>query len=40
MTANLNRKPNTEALEAIKNVAENDSWFRGTPHRWASTLLE
>jgi len=29
----------TEALKAIKNVAENDSWFRDTPHRWASASL-
>jgi hypothetical protein len=29
----------TEALKAIKNVAENNSWFRGTPHRWASASL-
>ena len=28
-----------EALNAIKNVAKNNSWFRGTPHRWASASL-
>ena len=28
-----------EALKAIKNVAESDSWFRGSPHRWASASL-
>jgi len=29
----------TEALKAIKNVGDNTSWFRGTPHRWASGSL-
>jgi hypothetical protein len=29
----------TEALKAIKNVANNTSWFRDTPHRWASESL-
>ena len=26
----------TEALKAIKNGADNTSYFRGTPHRWTS----
>ncbi|HUW45108.1 MAG TPA: hypothetical protein VMW50_04850 [Dehalococcoidia bacterium] len=29
----------TEALKAIKNVADNTSWFRDTPHYWASASL-
>ena len=29
----------TEDVKAIKNVADNASWFRGTPHRWASASL-
>ncbi len=29
----------TEALKAIKNVAENNSWFRDTPHYWAEASL-
>jgi len=29
----------TEALKAIKNGADNTSYFRGTPHRWASASL-
>jgi len=29
----------TEALQAIKNIADNTSWFRDTPHRWASASL-
>jgi len=29
----------TEALIAVKNVAGNTSWFRDTPHRWASASL-
>ena len=28
-----------EALKAIKNVAGNTSWFRDTPHYWASASL-
>ncbi len=29
----------TQALKDIKNVANNDSWFRGDPHRWAIASL-
>ena len=29
----------TEAPKAIKHVTENNSWFRDTPHRWASASL-
>ena len=29
----------TEALKAIENVADDTSWFRDTPHRWASASL-
>jgi len=29
----------TEALKAIKNVADDTSWFRDTPHYWASASL-
>jgi len=29
----------TEGLKAMKNVAESDSWFRGSPHRWPSASL-
>jgi len=29
----------TQALKDIKNVANNDSWFRDDPHRWASASL-
>ena len=29
----------TEALKAIKNVTDNTSWFRDTPHYWASDPL-
>jgi hypothetical protein len=29
----------TEALKATKNVANNTSWFRGTPHYWAEASL-
>jgi len=29
----------TEAVKAIKNVMDNTSWFRGTPHYWASESL-
>jgi len=29
----------TEGLKAIKNLADNTSWFRDTPHRWASASL-
>ncbi len=29
----------TQALKDIKNVANNDSWFRDTPHRWATASL-
>lgn len=28
-----------QALTDIKNVANNDSWFRGDPHRWATASL-
>ena len=29
----------TEALKAIKNVADDESWFRDTPHYWAKASL-
>jgi hypothetical protein len=29
----------TEALKAIKDGAENNSWFRDTPHYWADASL-
>ena len=29
----------TETLKAIKNVADNTSWFRDTPHYWAQASL-
>jgi len=29
----------TEASKAIKNVADNTSWFRDTPHYWAEASL-
>ena len=29
----------TEALKASRNVADNTSLFRDTPHRWASASL-
>jgi len=29
----------TEALKAIRNVADDTSWFRDTPHYWASDPL-
>lgn len=29
----------TEAVKAIKNVADDTSWFRGTPHYWARASL-
>ncbi|MFC1988097.1 hypothetical protein ACFLVH_06155 [Chloroflexota bacterium] len=29
----------TKSLLAIKNVANNDSWFRDDPHRWATASL-
>ena len=29
----------TEALKAIKNVVEDNSWFRDTPHYWAKASL-
>jgi len=28
-----------EALKAIKNVTDNTSWFRDTPHYWAEASL-
>jgi hypothetical protein len=28
-----------EGLKAIKNVADNASWFRDTPHYWAEASL-
>ena len=28
-----------EAVKAIKNVTDNTSWFRGTPHYWAEAWL-
>lgn len=29
----------TQALNEIKTVADNDSWFRETPHYWAKASL-
>ena len=29
----------TAALKAIKNVADDTSWFRDTPHYWAEASL-
>ena len=29
----------TEALNEIKTIENNDSWFRDTPHYWASASL-
>ena len=29
----------TEVLKETKNVGENDSWFRDTPHYWAEASL-
>jgi hypothetical protein len=29
----------TEALMSIKNVMDNTSWFRDTPHYWAEASL-
>jgi len=29
----------TEALKAIKNVVDDASWFRDTPHYWAQASL-
>lgn len=29
----------TESLKAMKNVVDNTSWFRDTPHYWAKTSL-
>ena len=29
----------TEGLKAMKNVADNTSWFRDTPHYWAQASL-
>lgn len=29
----------TEAVKAIKNVADDTSWFRGTPYYWAEASL-
>jgi len=29
----------TENLEAIKNLVDDTSWFRGTPHYWAKGSL-
>ncbi len=29
----------TEALRSIKNVMDNTSWFRDTPHYWAEASL-
>ena len=29
----------TQSLRGIKNIVKNDSWFRDSPHRWASASL-
>jgi len=29
----------TENLKAIKNIADDTSWFRGTPYYWAEASL-
>jgi hypothetical protein len=34
-----NNRDLTQALKDIKTVANNDSWFRDDPHRWATASL-
>ncbi len=28
-----------QGLNAVKQIANNDSWFRGDPHRWIQSSL-